>query len=153
RARVVPRYRPRPRPDQFRRNGRLRPLPGKKGPELMDILAAFLLVLGALLMLIAAIGIIRLRDPLQRMHSPTKAGTLGTILLVAGVLVGADAAPISTGLLAILFLMFTLPLAAQLLGRAAYLSGTPLVGIEKTAIPGLEVCGRDASPPEEDAPR
>src|SRR5690606_12273384 len=59
RARVVPRYRPRPRPDQFRRNGRLRPLPGKKGPELMDILAAFLLVLGALLMLIAAIGIIR----------------------------------------------------------------------------------------------
>ncbi len=110
----------------------------------MDILAALLLVAGTLLMLIAAIGIIRLRDPLQRMHSATKAGTLGTVLLVIGVLLGTDAAPVATGMLAILFLMFTLPLAAQLLGRATYLSGTTLAGIEEDAIPGLRVRGKKA---------
>ncbi|HWK42453.1 MAG TPA: monovalent cation/H(+) antiporter subunit G [Croceibacterium sp.] len=104
----------------------------------MDILAAILLVLGTLLMLIAAVGILRLRDPLQRMHSATKAGTLGTVLLVIGVLLSTDDAPVATGLLAILFLMFTLPLAAQLLGRATYLSGTPLKEIEDSAIPELE---------------
>ena len=114
----------------------------------MDILAALLLVAGTLLMLIAAIGIIRLRDPLQRMHSATKAGTLGTVLLVIGVLLGTDAAPVSTGMLAILFLMFTLPLAAQLLGRATYLSGTTLAGIEKDAIPGLRVRGEEAPAPD-----
>lgn len=110
----------------------------------MDILAALLLIAGTLLMLIAAVGIIRLSDPLQRMHSATKAGTLGTVLLVTGVLIGTDDAPVSTGILAILFLMFTLPLAAQLLGRATYLSGTALAEIEEAAIPGLQVRGKNA---------
>ncbi len=114
----------------------------------MHILASVLLIAGTLLMLIAAVGIIRLRDPLQRMHSATKAGTLGTILLIVGVLLGTDAAPVSTGLLAILFLMFTLPLAAQLLGRATYLSGTRLKGLGKADIPGLEVSGQHAPAPD-----
>lgn len=118
----------------------------------MEALASVLLVAGALLMLIAAIGIIRLRDPLQRMHSATKAGTLGTILLIVGVLLGTDAAPVSTGLLAILFLMFTLPLAAQLLGRATYLSGTPLKGIGKAEIPGLKVRGQEDTGPDREMP-
>lgn len=118
----------------------------------MDILAALLLVAGALLMLIAAIGIIRLRDPLQRMHSATKAGTLGTVLLIAGVLLGTDDPPVWTGLLAILFLMFTLPLAAQMLGRAAYLSGTPLTGIEAGAIPGLDMLGQGPPPADKEPP-
>lgn len=117
----------------------------------MDILAALLLVAGTLLMLIAAVGIIRLSDPLQRMHSATKAGTLGTVLLVTGVLIGTDDAPVSTGVLAILFLMFTLPLAAQLLGRATYLSGTRLAEIDEAAIPGLQVREKHA-PSSDDAP-
>jgi multicomponent Na+:H+ antiporter subunit G len=104
----------------------------------MDILSAILLIAGTALMLVAAIGILRLRDPLQRMHSATKAGTLGTILLVIGVLLDTTSAPISTGVLTILFLMFTLPLSAQVLGRATYLSGTDLAGIDDDAIPELE---------------
>lgn len=102
----------------------------------MNILAAILLVAGVLLMLIAAIGIVRLADPLQRMHSATKAGTLGTVLVMAGVLTGADAQA-STGVLTVLFLLFTLPITAQLLGRATYLSGTPLEGLDDIEIEGM----------------
>ena len=47
------------------------------------MVAMILQALGAAFLLIAAIGVIRLPDPLQRMHSATKAGTLGTTLLSA----------------------------------------------------------------------
>lgn len=115
-----------------------------------QLLSAILLISGTLLMLIAAIGILRLKDPLQRMHSSTKAGTLGTILLVSGVLLGTDNPPLSNGVLVMLFLMFTLPLAAQLLGRATYLSGTSLTGIQEGAIPELEAKRKNAARSEED---
>lgn len=104
----------------------------------METVAAVMLVLGTALMLVAAIGLIRLRDPLQRMHSATKAGTLGTILVIGGVMVGMETPPIASGTLAILFVTFTLPVAAQMLGRATFLSDTKLTGGEAMEIPELE---------------
>ncbi len=107
---------------------------------MLTILSGLLLVLGVALMLLAAIGLIRLSDPLQRMHSATKAGTLGTTFVIAGVLLSGDGVAPLTGLLTIAFLLFTLPIGAQLLGRAIYMSGEPLVGIDpeaEGAIPGL----------------
>ena len=91
----------------------------------MTILAIVLMTLGVGFLLIAAIGLIRLPDPLQRMHSATKAGTLGTSLILLGILGAGDVARPSTALLTIVFLLITLPIGAQLLGRAAYLSGAP----------------------------
>jgi multicomponent Na+:H+ antiporter subunit G len=64
------------------------------------------------------------------MHSATKAGTLGTALVILGVMLLGEVARPSTGFLTILFLLVTLPFGAQLLGRAAYLSGTPLADID-----------------------
>lgn len=96
----------------------------------MSVLATILMGAGVGLMVIAAVGLVRLRDPLQRMHSATKAGTLGTTLVVGGVLASGGVASTLTGILVILFLLFTLPIAAQLLGRATYLSGVRLVGID-----------------------
>jgi len=87
-----------------------------------------LLTLGVLLVLVAAIGLVRLPDAFQRMHAATKAGTLGTTLIVGGALVLGDVTPV-TGALTILFLLLTLPTGAQLLGRAAYVAGEPLVGL------------------------
>lgn len=103
----------------------------------MTWLGAVLLGGGVVLMLIAAIGLVRLRDPLQRMHSATKAGTLGTIWVVLGALVVVDDVPVSTAILTILFLLFTLPIGAQLLGRATYLSGAKLKGIDDDPIDEL----------------
>lgn len=88
-----------------------------------------LLGLGVLLVLVAAIGLVRLPDAFQRMHAATKAGTLGTTLIVGGAILLGDVVP-TTGFLTILFLLLTLPTGAQLLGRAAYVAGEPLIGLE-----------------------
>lgn len=105
---------------------------------MMNLAGIALLIGGVLLMLIAAIGVVRLPDPLQRMHASTKAGTLGTsMMVVATYLLVADAAP-STTVLTIIFLLFTLPIGAQLLARAAYLSGARLKGVEGDVIGGLK---------------
>lgn len=102
----------------------------------MTILAGALMVLGTAFLLIAAIGVIRLPDPLQRMHSATKAGTLGVALLLIGVLIhdtnGAD----HIGWLTMLFLLLTLPIGAQILARATWVSGTPVQGVPDDALEG-----------------
>jgi len=90
-----------------------------------------LMTLGTLFLLVAAIGLIRLADPFQRMHSATKAGTLGTALVILGAMLLGEVARPQTGLLTILFLLVTLPLGAQLLSRAAYLARTPMEGIDE----------------------
>lgn len=88
-----------------------------------------LMAAGVAFLLIAAIGLVRLPDALQRMHSATKAGTLGTALVIFGAMLLGEVARPQTGLLSILFLLVTLPAAAQLLGRATYVTRTPLEGI------------------------
>jgi len=94
------------------------------------MVAMALQALGAAFLLIAAIGVIRLPDPFQRMHSATKAGTLGTTLLLLGVMASGEVDRTASGWLPIIFLLVTLPLGAQLLARGAYLSGTALEGLE-----------------------
>ncbi|MET0271326.1 MAG: monovalent cation/H(+) antiporter subunit G [Sphingomonas sp.] len=95
-----------------------------------------LMSLGVAFLVVAAIGLVRLPDALQRMHSATKAGTLGTALVILGAMLLGEVARPSTGLLTILFLLVTLPFGAQLLGRAAYLSRTPLIGVEDDPLAG-----------------
>jgi multicomponent Na+:H+ antiporter subunit G len=102
----------------------------------MIAIAMLLMALGAGFLLIAAIGVIRLADPLQRMHSATKAGTLGTALMLGGVMLSGVVEIGWTGLLAMVFLLLTLPVGAQLLGRAAYVSGATLEGLESDPLEG-----------------
>ena len=77
---------------------------------------------GALFFLISAIGLLRLPDFLCRIHAPTKAATLGVILLglssvlsslIQGNLVWLE------DLAIILFLFLTVPVSSQVLARAA----------------------------------
>jgi multicomponent Na+:H+ antiporter subunit G len=116
----------------------------------MTALAMVLMTAGVVFLLIAAIGVIRLPDPLQRMHSATKAGTLGTTLLLVGVMLSGEVDRGHTGLFAVIFLLITLPLGAQLLGRASYISGTRLKGLGEDAL--ADVLERpEGRPPEERA--
>ena len=92
-----------------------------------EILVAILILSGCLFCLLAAIGIIRLPDTLIRMHAATKAGTLGAGLILAGVAVWfSDMGTVLRAMLALLFLYMTAPVAAHLIGRAAYRSGVEL---------------------------
>jgi multicomponent Na+:H+ antiporter subunit G len=105
----------------------------------LAVLSVILQILGVIFLFAAALGLLRFRDPLQRMHAATKAGTIGAGLVLAGTVVvieGVEGQII--GVLAILFLFLTAPIAGHLLGRAAYVSGAELVGIsERDALKGV----------------
>ena len=90
--------------------------------------AALLMGLGVAFITIAALGVARLPDVFQRMHAATKAGGIGTSLVVLGVLVAGGVARPLTAVLTILFMLLSLSVASQLLARAAYMSGATLRG-------------------------
>lgn len=92
-----------------------------------ESISLILLLLGAVFMLLAAIGLARMPDVLMRLHSSTKSTTLGVGLIMLGVALRFSDFAISVRAFAIVIFMFsTVPVAAHLIGRAAYLSGVPL---------------------------
>ncbi|MFJ4998794.1 monovalent cation/H(+) antiporter subunit G [Microbacterium sp. NPDC088619] len=95
----------------------------------IDVAILVLILLGALLCLSAAVGLLRFRDVPSRLHAATKPQVLGLILIclaialsqrtVGGILIGlALVAPI------VLMQFATAPLSAHIVGRQAYRNGT-----------------------------
>jgi multicomponent K+:H+ antiporter subunit G len=87
---------------------------------LAEYAIAALLVLGGIFGLIGSFGLIKLRDPMQRLHAPTKATTVG----VGAVLIASSADLVfQTGtitgqeVLIAVFLFVTAPLSALYLAR------------------------------------
>lgn len=92
-----------------------------------EIITAVLLVLGSLFSLVAALGMLRLPDTVIRMHAATKAGTLGAgLILIGEAFFYAESGITLRVVAAIAFLMLTAPVAAHLIGRAAYYSNVKL---------------------------
>ncbi|OSM04068.1 monovalent cation/H(+) antiporter subunit G [Magnetofaba australis] len=88
---------------------------------LTDI-GAVLMTLGALFLLLGGLGLVRMPDLYNRIQAGTKATTLGLMLLLIGV--GFLHPDWWNKLLLLgLFLLFTNPLSAQVLARAAHRSG------------------------------
>jgi len=103
----------------------------------MTVLAAVLVVAGALLLVLAAWGVVVLPDALSRQHAATKAGTLALALVCFGAMLLAQDGGWTWRLALILgFLLATLPVASHLLARAAVreaghesdLANAPVVG-------------------------
>jgi multicomponent Na+:H+ antiporter subunit G len=93
---------------------------------MIGILTVFLILTGSGLMLIAAIGVLRLPDVLCRAHAVAKALTLGVFLILSGLwlhLYGQQAS--LKILLAIFFQVVTIPVASHLLGLLAYKKNLP----------------------------
>jgi multicomponent Na+:H+ antiporter subunit G len=87
---------------------------------MIEIVIALFLLIGSFFALVAAIGVFRLPDVLMRMHASTKAGVLGSSLILLGAAVYFASGSITTRVIAtIVFLMLTAPIAAHMLGRAA----------------------------------
>jgi multicomponent Na+:H+ antiporter subunit G len=89
-----------------------------------DVAAAACLVLGALLALVAAIGILRFPDVLTRMHSATKPQVLGLLLVLLGLgLRLREVGSIGLLVLVALFQLVTSPIASHMVGRASFRAG------------------------------
>lgn len=87
---------------------------------MIDILIGIFMLLGGFFCLIAAIGVLRLPDVLTRMHASTKAGVLGSSLILIGAAIYLQDTEITARVVAtILFLMLTTPIGAHMIGRAA----------------------------------
>jgi multicomponent Na+:H+ antiporter subunit G len=90
-----------------------------------EIGAAVLLVGGSSLSLLAAVGLHRFPDIFARMHAATKPATLGVVLVLSGAALSVSDLSIAAALMLVAALQFiTAPVAAHMVGRAAYRAGT-----------------------------
>lgn len=90
--------------------------------------AAYILIgTGVLFDLVGALGLLRLPDVYNRLQAATKCVTLGTCLILIGVLVysGWNAMGVKA-LLCAIFVLWTSPTASHALARGAHISGVPL---------------------------
>lgn len=88
------------------------------------LLVAGLLVIGSLFALAAVIGILRLPDFYTRMHAASKAGTVGSgVMLIALGIHADDGAVLARAIAGAVFFLLTAPISAHLLAKAAYTVG------------------------------
>jgi multicomponent Na+:H+ antiporter subunit G len=91
----------------------------------LDVVSSFLLLTGVALAVLAGLGLVRFPDVFSRMHAATKPATLGLLLVMLGAALRQDSGSNATKLLLVAAFQFlTAPVAAHMIGRAAYRSGT-----------------------------
>lgn len=91
----------------------------------LDIALSVILVGGGLFALVGSYGLLRLPRPMQRLHAPTKATTIGVgaALLVSALdLLGQGQISWQEGLIT-LFLLLTAPISALFLAKTLILRG------------------------------
>lgn len=114
--------------------------------SVLEWISAVLVVIGAALAAVGALGVVRLPDVFARMHAATKAPTMGLVLVVvAAALRVDDASDLGLLLLVLLLQFLTAPVGAHLIGRAAYDAGGLLS--EDTVLD--ELAEADSADPDE----
>jgi multicomponent Na+:H+ antiporter subunit G len=93
--------------------------------EYIQITGAIVTILGAIIQLIAAVGLLRMPDSYLRIQVGTKASTAGVALIMLGL---AMVVPSWFGKLFIIlvFVMMTNPVSSNVLMRAAHRNGHPM---------------------------
>lgn len=82
---------------------------------------------GSILVLLAAIGVLRMPDLFTRMQAVTKASTLGLgCLLAAAAVALAESSAVIRAISIGAFVMLTSPVSNHVIARAAYLTRVPL---------------------------
>lgn len=96
----------------------------------LDIASGLLLAAGCFLVLIGAIGVLRLPDFYTRMHAAGVTDTLGAELILLAMILQAGFSLVTVKLIAILFfLFFTSPTSTHAVANAAWTAGLrPLLG-------------------------
>ena len=103
----------------------------------MGEFGAIIVLVGAVLTSLAALGMLRFPDVYTRLHAASKAGPLGAGLILLGVgIASADLATFLKALAGFAFLIATSPVSAHLLARAALRAGIePSEGTQKAQQP------------------
>ena len=86
-----------------------------------ELVISLLLVIGGVFGLIGSIGLLKLRQPMQRLHAPTKATTIGVgAVLLASIIYAATVLddPSWQEVLIMVFLFITSPITANFLSKA-----------------------------------
>lgn len=92
--------------------------------DILDLIAAICLLLGAFLSVAAGIGLLRFPDALSRLHAATKPQILGLIFVLAAIALESRSWSTLLVLAPILvFQMLTAPISAHMVGRAGYRTG------------------------------
>ncbi len=129
---------------------------------IFQILVAACAIAGASFMALAGLGILRMPDLFTRMHASTKGASLGVaLLLLAVALAFQDISVATKALLTTAFIFLTAPVAAHMIGRAAYAKNIPLWknsvidearGKIETAVPQSSQTENETRPELSDAP-
>lgn len=104
---------------------------------MIEIVSSVVIIIGVLFVVIGAVGLLRLPDFYIRISAITKAATVGVACIMIGVALYYNQMSMAFKAFAvIMFLLITSPIAAHIIGRAAYNEGVPLW--KKTEINELE---------------
>ncbi len=88
------------------------------------IIGGVFIAVGLLFDVLGCVGLVRMPDVYTRLQAATKCVTLGTCLILLGVMVASgEGAMIAKGILCIVFVLVTSPTAAHALARGAHRSG------------------------------
>lgn len=91
---------------------------------MMDIFIGIVCTIGALAILFASIGILRMPDFYLRLSVTVKAATMGVgVFLISAAVLFPDIEVTAKAFAIIFFLLLTAPVAAHAIGRTAYRSG------------------------------
>jgi multicomponent Na+:H+ antiporter subunit G len=84
----------------------------------LNVATVVLILIGAIVALIAAVGVVLLRDARSAMHAATKPATLSVLLIGAGTVLQLDSLSTVSKLIVIVILQFvTAPVGAHMLSR------------------------------------
>ncbi|WP_094228285.1 monovalent cation/H(+) antiporter subunit G [Methanolobus psychrotolerans] len=107
----------------------------------LEILSNVVLVIGLFFVFLAMLGLARLPDVYNRLHTTTKIGTLGAFGVMFSILLKVGFSPIGVKALTVaIFILVTAPVAAHMIGRAAHRHG---VGLCKESV--IDEYGRACS--------
>ncbi|WP_292484483.1 monovalent cation/H(+) antiporter subunit G [Methanohalobium sp.] len=93
----------------------------------LDILSNIFLIVGLFFVFLGMLGLIRLPDVYNRLHTTTKIGTLGAFGVMLSILLKVGFSAMGLKAITIgLFLLLTAPVAAHMIARAAHRHGVDL---------------------------
>lgn len=92
--------------------------------QLMDLAAVICVFLAGVLSVAAGIGLLRFPDALSRLHAATKPQIFGLLLVIAAIALEQRSFSVLLALIPVFVLQsLTAPVAAHMVGRAAYRTG------------------------------